>query len=765
MLYKNSILLVLLWISSGIAFAHSGDITGSLNDSITGVPVSDADIIIEGSPWTTVSDGTGTFKFHNIPDGKYTLIVSHLSYKTKKIVIEVKGNETLILAIKLKKSNFTLAETAIIGNKEPEKMLTRLNLIDVELRPITSSQDILRIVPGLVTAQHAGGGKAEQIYLRGVDNDHGTDFNISVDGMPVNMVSHAHGQGYADLHFLIPEIIDHIEFNKGAYYAKKGNFTTTGYADFKTKNRLDNSILKLEAGNFNTLRLMTAFNLYNNEKTHQNIYLAGEFLYSDSYFESPQLFKRINLFAKYFGKVSESSYLSLSVSTFKSNWNHSGQIPDRAVERGWITRFGAIDDSEGGFTGRTNLNAELSTRLSDNVLIKNQLYYSKYDFKLWSNFTFFLNDTVNGDQILQKENRNIFGYHGNVSVFSKIGSKDFKSDFGIGLRYDDINGDQLVHTYKRNTVLDTFSIGNVNETNAFIYYSGDINLSDKFLINIGLRYDYFIFQYTDNLQPVFSLYYKYSGIFSPKLNFFYNPNPKLQFYLKTGSGFHSNDSRLIALQQVDKDLPRSVNGDFGSFFKLFDRIVMNVAVWTMYMEQEFVYVGDEAVVEPKGETMRYGADVSLRYQLSGHLFLDVDYNYSYGYFINLPENQNYIPLAPVHTSMGGLSYKSSKGLNVGLRYRYVSDRPANEDNSVIALGYFLTEVAASYKWQHIEFFVRADNLFNIDWNEAQFDTESRLRYPDADGNFTGELEPEPVSELHYTPGYPFSIRGGMILKF
>ncbi|MCF6243230.1 MAG: TonB-dependent receptor plug domain-containing protein, partial [Bacteroidales bacterium] len=610
-----------------------------------------------------------------------------------------------------------------------------------------------------------GGGKAEQIYLRGVDNDHGTDFNISVDGMPVNMVSHAHGQGYADLHFLIPEIIDHIEFNKGTYYAKKGNFTTTGYADFKTKNKLDNSVLKLEAGNFNTQRLMTAFNLYNNEKTHQNIYLAGEFLYSDAYFETPQLFKRFNLFAKYNGKVAEGTYLSVSASTFSSNWNHSGQIPDRAVRRGWITRFGAIDDSEGGFTGRTNLNAQLSTRLNDHIQINNQLYVSKYDFQLWSNFTFFLNDTTNGDQIMQKENRILYGYNGSVSIFSKLGSKDLKSDFGIGVRYDDIQGDQLLHTFKRNTVLDTFSIGDVNESNLFAYYSGDIYLSSQFLINLGLRYDYFIFQYTDNTQKEFSPYHKNSGIFSPKLSFYFNPNSNLQFYLKTGYGFHSNDTRLIALQQVDKDLPYAISGDLGSFFKLFDKIVMNVAVWTMYMEQEFVYVGDEAVVEPKGETMRYGVDVSVRYQLSKHLFFDADYNYSYGYFIDLPDNENYIPLAPIHTSMGGLTYKSAKGLNASLRYRYVSDRPANEDNSVVALGYFLTEAAASYKWNHLEIFARADNLFNVEWNEAQFDTESRLRYPDANGNFTGNLEPASVSELHYTPGYPFSFRAGMIFKF
>lgn len=762
---KKTALSVFLLMNAFVLFAHSGQIKGTVTDSISGKPVENANIIIESSPWAAVSNQAGEFVLNQIPEGEYVLAIMHLSYTTKKIKVLVKNGEITLLHISLQISSFSLAETSIIGNKEPDKVLTRLNLIDIELRPVNSSQDVLRIVPGLVTAQHAGGGKAEQIFLRGVDNDHGTDFNISVDGVPVNMVSHAHGQGYADLHFLIPELIKNIEFNKGPYYAEKGNFATTGYANFKTFNVLHENMLKIEGGNFNTKRLVAMIDLLHSKSKSQNLYMAAEYLYSDAYFESPQLFKRINLFAKYGGKVSDNSYLNVTVSTFNSSWNHSGQIPDRAVKNAWISRFGSIDDSEGGFTGRRNINAQISTSLTDKIQVKNQVYYTDYDFQLWSDFTFFLNDTVNGDQIMQKEKRSVYGYKTKATIFSDLANFTVKSDIGLGVRNDLINNDQLLHTYKRNTILDTISIGDVNETNLYTYYKGDIKFSDKISMGIGLRYDYFMFQYNDNTQTEFSPHYKNSGIFSPKLSIFYKPANDLQIYLKAGSGFHSNDSRLIALQKVDKDLPKAVGADLGSFFKLFDKLFMNVAAWTMYMEQEFVYVGDEAVVEPKGETMRYGADVSIRFQLADKLFFDADYNYSYGYFIDLPDGQNYIPLAPVHTSMGGLSYKSARGINASIRYRYTGNRPANEDNSVVAIGYFLTDLAVSYKWKNMELFSRVDNLFNVEWNEAQFDTETRLRAPDAQGNFTGQLEPSPVSELHYTPGSPLSIHAGAIFRF
>jgi outer membrane receptor protein involved in Fe transport len=281
-------------------------------------------------------------------------------------------------------------------------------------------------------------------------------------------------------------------------------------------------------------------------------------------------------------------------------------------------------------------------------------------------------------------------------------------------------------------------------------------------MTLGLRYDYFILKYIDDTRPVYNPFSDNAAILNPKLNLHYNLNEDLQFYLRGGTGFHSNDARTLYEKRSDLMLPRAIAGDLGLFVKPSENMVLNLALWGLYLEEELVYVGDEAVVEPSGETQRVGFDLSIRYQIIRDLFLDLDYNYARGRFIHEPEGANYIPLAPTHISMGGITYKPINGLGLSLRYRYVSDRPANEDNSVWALGSTIADLALSYRMPRVELYLRIENLFNVEWNEAQFDTESRLRGPDENGKFRGNLEPLPVSELHYTPGSPLFIRGGII---
>ena len=291
------------------------------------------------------------------------------------------------------------------------------------MRGVNNSQEILRIIPGIVIGQHQGGGKAEQIFLRGFDADHGTDFRLDVDGLPINMVSHAHGQGFADSHFIIPETIDNVDFKKGPYTTEKGDFATTGFVDFNTKNVLNDNVVSIEGGEFKTFRGLLMMNLLNNKmrQKQQSWYVASEYRYSDAYFDSPQHFKRFNLFTKYNGKISKRSNLSFSATTFWSKWDASGQIPDRAVDKGIIGYYGAIDPKEGGITYRTNLNAQLLTSLDNGDIIKNQLFYSNSHFDLHTNFTFFLEDSVNGDQIRQRESRNLMGYNGSYQHSSYLG--------------------------------------------------------------------------------------------------------------------------------------------------------------------------------------------------------------------------------------------------------------------------------------------------------------------------------------------------------
>src|SRR5688572_18630597 len=239
--------------------AGQGFLSGNVTDQVSHESLPGAHILLQGSNNTTVSDQLGNFKFTSVAPGDYNIKVSYVGYDPVTAPVKIKSDSLSILQISMVAGSLRLDDVVVAASHE--QTVNTISSLDIKLRPTNTSQDILRMVPGLFIAQHAGGGKAEQIFLRGFDIDHGTDINLEVDGLPVNMVSHAHGQGYSDLHFVIPEMVGHVDFNKGPYYADKGNFTTAGYAAFHTKNSLDQNMVKLEGGQFGTLRNVNAFNI------------------------------------------------------------------------------------------------------------------------------------------------------------------------------------------------------------------------------------------------------------------------------------------------------------------------------------------------------------------------------------------------------------------------------------------------------------------------------------------------------------------------
>lgn len=669
--------------------------------------------------------------------------ISHVGYYSETIAYRP---DTVSISLKL--AGLELKDVVITST------LAHLNVIsaiDLQTNPVTSSQELLRIVPGLFIGQHAGGGKAEQIFLRGFDIDHGTDINVSVDGMPVNMVSHAHGQGYADLHFLIPETVEKIDFDKGPYNPGRVNLATAGYVEFKTKDRLEYSSVKTEIGKFNTFNMLGMLNLLNREK--EAAYIASEYLKTDGYFNASQNFSRINVAGKYTKWLNNEDKLSLGFSHFSSSWDASGQIPERAVLSGTIGHFGAIDSTEGGNTARTNINLEYLKYLSNGSLIKTTAYYSKYNFELYSNFTYFLNDPINGDQIRQKENRDILGYQSELNQPFKVGAFNGNTQIAAGFRNDVIKGIELSHTSNRIHTLENIQSGNINESNLFTYISGDIR-KGKWLINPALRLDYFRFTYNDQLSARYSNQSQDKAILSPKLNFMYSPDQKMQFFLKMGKGFHSNDSRVVLAQTSQRILPAAYGADLGMVWKATPRLILNSALWYLYLEQEFVYVGDEGVVEPSGKTARRGIDLGIRYQINDWLFFNSDLTYTRARSIEEGKGENFVPLSVPFTYTAGLSVKRAAGLNGSIRTRHLANRPANEDNSIIAKGYTITDMNVSYQFKRLNLGLVMDNLLNVKWKETQFATESRLANESAS-----------VEEIHYTPGTPFNIRGSISFRF
>ncbi len=746
--YITLVIVYTLFITSSTA--HTGSIKGIIRDNNNSSVLSKVSVTIEPSHLITQTNEQGAFLFSNLPQGNYTISCYHIGYTLKEMQLSIKEGMTQQIEILLEPGAISLPDvnvTALNGNNN----MLLFNQLDVKTRPISNGQDLIRLVPGMVLAQHAGGGKAEQMFFRGFDLDHGTDIAISVDGIPVNMVSHAHGQGYADCHFIIPETIGSVNVSKGPYNAEEGNLATSGNVEMNTVSSLENSFIKLEAGEFNTYHMVSGINLLKSKD--QSAYIAGDILLSDGYFQSPQYFKRYNFFGKYLATINENQSIKFSLSMFSSNWNASGQIPDRAVKSGLIPYFGAIDPTEGGFTSRNDFSITHYLQL-DKLFWKNQLSLTQYSFELYSDFSFFARDPINGDQIRQKEKRSILNYTSSLEKETYLFDWKITNSAGLHLRNDDISNSELSYTTARYITIKQVTFGNGTETNLGLFAQSNVHLNNKLSVTLALRYDLFRFIYDNLLDSAYNLATKNAAVFTPKLSFEYIVNAKLTVFAKTGYGFHSNDIRSVMGTPDSKVLPKVIGLDLGFTAKPLDNILLQLTLWQLRSDNELVYVGDEGIIEQKGRSERKGVDFMVRYQPVNKLIIDLDANYAHGRLLDALEGANRIPLAPEITSSAGIGYISKTGLNASLRYRYVGDRPADESNTIIAKGYFILDMVAGYKYKNIEFNITVQNLLNIKWRESQFETTSRLKD-----------EPEDVTEIHYTPGTPFNLKAGITVKF
>ncbi len=643
-------------------------------------------------------------------------------------------------------TTFTLPEFVTIAPKV-QHLNEAVNL-DLKVNPVKSSQEVLRIVPGLFIAQHAGGGKAEQLFLRGFDLDHGTDINIAVDGMPVNMVSHAHGQGYADLHFLMPEVIEEVDFDKGPYNVSKGDLANAGYVEFKTADRMRTGAA-IEIGMHNYQRYRATASLIDDPT--QSLYVTSSFLTDDGFFDADQNFKRFNGMAKY-TKWSENAKFSLIASHFNSSWNASGQIPDRAVDKGMIGWFGSLDPSEGGSTSRTSLQAVHHLHVADgHGTFNTSLYASYYTFNLFSNFTFFLHDPVNGDEINQHERRWLGGGNSEYTHTFNVGNNFWKATAGAGFRYDQVKDLWLYHTVDRNKI-GTYSLGDVGESSLWAYAGAEMNFGPV-MVNPGVRVDWFKMDYIDKTAQEYTNPHNSQATVSPKLNITWDATRNFRLLLKAGKGFHSNDARVVVIEKDRPTLPSSWGVDFGFKWKPLKGLTFAAMGWFLHSNQEMVYVGDEAVVEPGGRTRRLGLDLGLRYEFLKDFYFQCDYTYSHARSIDDPKGQNYVPLAPVNTLVAALTWNHN-GFAASAKTRWLSNRPANEDYSLTADGYCIVDLTAAYTWKKFTFGMAIDNLFDTKWKEAQFETETMI---------PGDTEP--VTEICFTPGTPFSLRGYIAVTF
>jgi outer membrane receptor protein involved in Fe transport len=791
---KNSLLLFLSIFTFSAVAHNAGNICGIVSDAKNGIPLIGVNIQIKRSLIGTNTDINGRFELKNIHIGTYDLVFSSVGYQTVMGNVHIKENITDTLAINLEESVIGFDEITVQGVRPVSASSTKeIRAIDMQLKPFRTSQDMLLMVPGLFIAQHQGGGKAEQIFLRGFDCDHGTDVSLNVDGVPVNMPTHAHGQGYADLHFLISETVNEMEVNKGPYLANMGDFYTAGAVNFETKDVLESNLFKIEAGQFNTQKY-TLMVQPDQGGLEQNGYLAMQYHQSDGPFLSPEKFKRMNIFSKYFFQLTTNSKLTFSAGGFSTGWNASGQIPDRTVKQGIISRFGGIDHLEGGVTNRKNLIVGYKFLASDGNEFEVNSFLTQYNFKLYSNFTYFLQDTLNGDMIEQNEHRTLQGINASYKFATTWFGMHQQNKIGGGYRGDNI-AVQLWHSPNR-IRMNVFTDDVVDQQNLNIWYQQELVVNPIIRVIWGLRHDYFTFSKDDNagssLDSINNGLPHATGVsaqsvFSPKLNLIISLYRNLDVYLNFGQGFHSNDARDAVIgtrveelssnwknvglsdSQINKKLmkynfdpamrttgtlPKATAGEIGIKSRLFNKLHLSCAAWYLYLEKEFVYSGDGGMAELSDPTRRLGIDVSARLSILPWLWADIDINTAKGTIKNLPESQNHIPLSPTLTANGGFSVIRDHGLSGSIRFRHLSDRPANEDNSIIAMGHTLFNASLAYNHRQFTFTVFGENLLNSEWNEAQFATETRLKG-----------EKESVTELCFTPGNPINFQLGISYKF
>jgi len=629
---------------------------------------------------------------------------------------------------------------------------------ELELVPFRRTGDVLNVVPGLTVIEHAGGGKANQYYLRGIDADHGTDIAFYQDGIPINNVTHAHGQGYTDLNFIIPELLEAVDVRKGPYSVRDGNFATAGAVDLRLKDRLEANQISFQAGNFNTYRGLL---LGGTSGEHHGIYAGSEIYYSDGPFENPNRYLRYNLVTR--GSFERGNWKGdFTGSAYMGYWNASNQLPLWYVESGAISRLGAIDPSDGGNSHRLQASAHLEWKPSAQQKLDLLAYFYHYDLNLYSNFTFFLNDPVNGDQIEQKDDRQVAGLQAAYDRNDDWGRVGFHTQAGLGFRFDHISN-QLNNTFQRQFLSPTTS-NRVNELNPYFYAQEEIVPNEWFRLLLGFRGDVLYYNVRDLLAGV-DQGNQAAFVPQPKASAIFTPLKELEIYLNFGQGFHSNDARGV-LEPVDPASPyaRATGAELGIHAQPFEKLKLDLAAWYLGLTSELVWVGDEGTTEPNGATVRGGLEAEARYDFADWIWAEADFTYTHARFKNLPAGQDYVPLAPTWTASAALNAKHPSGFYGSLRMEAISSRPANEDNSLTATGYMVWDLMAGYRKEGYDWFgpgrggfdlnLQIQNLFNANYRESQFDTTSRPTP-------TGPV----VDDVHFTPGYPFTVMGQASLLF
>jgi len=656
----------------------------------------------------------------------------------------------------------------------------------IQSEPLLRPAAILENVPGLIVTQHSGEGKANQYFLRAFNLDHGTDLALEVDDMPVNMPTHAHGQGYSDFNFVIPELAADLHYKKGPYYADEGDFATAGTARLGLVNDLPSSAtLGFGADGYRRELLMGSTSLFDG-----TLIGAGEIYHNDGPFDVPDDYNRLNGVARYF-RGDNSDYFTLTAMAYSGKWNSTDQVPLRAISEGLIDRFGTLNPTDGGISTRSSLSFSRVKR-SDDDQIQMSAYVIRYKLDLWSTFTYYLRDPVNGDQMLQHDDRVVYGFKASKSWFTSLFGAPTTNLIGIQARIDDIKDVGIFSTVERQT-LGTIQNAGVLESNGALYAESSTQWLDEVQTTLGVREDQFDFDVKDKmLNPNGSCNIdsdplgcvtgtKRAAIFSPKLGLILGPWAKTTYFINIGDGYHSNDARGVTRSGQNPDqspvtpLTRATSGEVGVATKIIPNLETRLDVFELKLKSELVFDGDAGVTSSSGATTRTGIEWGNTYHINDWLSAELNTAFTRARFDQdaVPDDLGcaaaaatnpcavpigivgrYIPNSPTNVSDLGLTAQRDFGWFGALRARHFGESPLVEDNSAKSPAY--TTVDAQFGFRAAKWLAAIDvfNIADVKWNDIEYYYVSRLKN-----------EALPVADYVVHPGVPRTLRAHIQYQF
>lgn len=621
---------------------------------------------------------------------------------------------------------------------------------DFERRPLARIGEIVEVIPGLIATQHSGSGKANQYFLRGFNLDHGTDFAAFIDGAPINLRSHGHGQGYLDLNFIIPELTERIDFRKGPYYADVGDFTAAATAAFKTYDALPVNIAQATIGENGYRRGLVAAST---ELGRGDLLLAAETVFYDNPFILDEDLEKYNAFLKYSDRNADSDW-RVSLSAYAAQWTSTDQVPLRAIADGTIPRLGFIDPDLGGKTTRVALGGGIDIgEWSVNA------YATYYDFTLFSNFTYFTNDPVNGDEFEQRDERFTLG--GAVKYARPITAAGMPAEIRMGsdLRYDNIFNLGLFNTdsqTRRSTTRDDevteFSVGGFVEI--------ELALTERLRASAGLRGDIYAFDVESSIAANSGA--GSSSIATPTAGVAWRASDTLEFYANYGQSFHSNDVRgatitldPVSLEPVDPVdvLVRAEGAEIGARLERGALHATLVGFW-LDLDSELVFVGDAGTTEPNDGSRRFGLEFNAFFRPKDWLVLDATAAFTDARFKNASPQAKRIPQAVENVFGVGLTIEPVRELAATIRLRRFGKAPLTESSSIFSNPTTIVNFGLYKDWGPIRLSLDVLNLFDAKDADITYFFESQL---------PGEIAP--VGDIHLHPIEPRQFRGAVMASF